>query len=195
MSIRVTWDIVSQLADELMFSSDKSLSDFSSPERVFYCAYKFLLEVNNGGLHQFFFNNTGEHSHETLIALNEIGSNDSSVVLEQAISLFPSGSVSIDTSKRRTALELIDTNKLRKLDEAFYKCNDSFDFCLISYAQKHMLELVVSITMASALSKADVEFRNNNYKVVIDILEPYEHSLPTTNRAKLKIARNKNAVA
>jgi len=195
MSIQVTWEIVSQLADELLFSSDKSFSELSASERVFYCAYIFMLEVNNGGLHQFFFNDTGEHSHETLLALNEIGSNDSSEILKQAISLFPSASVSMNAFERRAALEKIDINKLRKLDEAFYKIDDSFDSCLISYAQKHLIELVLSITMASALSKADVEFRNKNFKAVIDILEPYEQSLPTAKTSKLKIARKKNAVA
>lgn len=195
MSIQVTWEIVSKLADELLFSSDKSFPEFSSPERVFYCAYKFMLEVNNGGLHQFFFNDTGEHSHETLIALKEVGSNDSAVVLEQAISLFPSASVSIDSPNRRSALESIDINKLRKLDEAFNKIDKSFDSCLISYAQKHLFELVISITMVSALSKADVEFQNKNFKAVIEILEPYEQSLPTAKISKLRIARKKNAVA
>jgi len=193
MSIQVTWEIVSQIADELLFSSDKSFPELSSSERAFYCAYTFMLEVNNGGLYQFFFNDIGEHSHEILLALNEVGSNDSSVILAQAISLFPSASVSVDALERRKALEAIDINKLRKLDEAFYKNNDAFDSCLISYVQKYLFKSVLSITMESALSKADVEFRNKNFKAVIDILEPYEQSLPTAKTTKLKIARKKNA--
>ena len=195
MSIQVTWEMVSHLADELLFSSNKSFSELSASERIFYFAYIFMLEVNNGGLHQFFFNDTGEHSHETLLALNEIDPNDSSVILNQAISLFPSANVSMDTLERREALEKIDINRLRKLDEAFYKTDDSFDSCLISYAQKNLIELVLSITMEAVLSKADVEFRNKNFKAVIDILEPYEQSLPTAKSTKLKIARKKNAVA
>lgn len=195
MSIQVTWELVSQLADELLFSCEKPFSELSDSERTFYCAYTFMLEVNNGGLHQFFFNFTGEHSLETLLALNEIGSSDSAVILKQAISLFPSASVSIDTLERRKALETINITKLRKLDDAFHKIDDSFDTCLISYAQKHLFKLVLSITMKSALTRADVEFRNKNFKAVIDILEPYEQALPTAKKAKLKIARKKNAVA
>lgn len=195
MSIQVTWELVSQLADELIFSSDKSFSEFSDSERAFYCAYTFMLEVNNGGLHQFFFNFTGEHSHETLLALNEIGSNDSAEILKQAISMFPSACVATDTLERRKALEAIDITKLRKLDDVFYEIDDSFDSCLISFAQKHLFKLVLSMTMESALSKADEEFRNKNFKAVIETLEPYEESLPTAKKTKLKIARKKNAVA
>jgi hypothetical protein len=195
MSIQVTSEIVSLLADELLFHSDKSISELSVSERDFYCAYIFMLEVNNGGLHQFFLNDTGVYSHETLLALNEVSPSDSPVILKQAISLFPSASVPFDTLERRTALEKIDINKLRKLDEAFYKIDGSFDLCLIAFAQKNLTELVLSITMQSALLKADTEFRNKNFKAVIDILEPYEQSLPAAKITKLKIARKKNAVA
>ncbi|MGB2740697.1 MAG: DMP19 family protein [Cognaticolwellia sp.] len=194
MSIQVTWEIVSQIADKLLFSTDKYFSELSASERVIYCAYMFMLEVNNGGLHQFFSNDSGKYSHETLLALSEAGSADSSAILKQAVSLFPSASVSMDKSERREDLEKIDINKLRKLDEAFYKIDDSFDSCLITYAQKHLIELVIPITMESALSKADIEFRNKNFKAVIGILEPYEQSLPTAKKTKLKIARKKNAV-
>jgi len=193
MTMKVTLDIFSELVRHVLFSQRTDFSEFSSQEIIFYHAYTFMLEVSNGGLHQFLFNHSGEHTKETISSLNDAGLDEASKILIKAIKLFPSEDVPIETSARRELLEDININQLRELDDIFYKVSDEFDSKLLDYVQQNMLEIVLSITLQSAISKADVEFANKDFKAVVDILEPYKHILPATKSTKFKMAIKKNA--
>ncbi len=190
MSMQVDLDTVLEIADHLI--SKKDWAEFTNNERTFYYAYIFMLEVNNGGLHQFIFNDSGKDIHETAEALGVISKNVLLKVLRPAISFFLNNSIPVKTSDRRTALESININELRILDDYFYKYTDTFDTDLISYARQNMQDTVLSITMSSALLNADIEFKNKNYHAVIKLLEPYEEALSASKSVKLKLARKKN---
>jgi hypothetical protein len=51
----------------------------------------FIKEVDNGGIDQFFTNSCGDHTRETLQALQAIGAIETASVLKKAMSLFPNG--------------------------------------------------------------------------------------------------------
>src|SRR5438093_6183345 len=48
-------------------------------------------EVNNGGFHQFFYNNAGDNTMETIQALETIGALRMADIVKRAASMFPGG--------------------------------------------------------------------------------------------------------
>jgi hypothetical protein len=58
-------------------------------ERTVYFVYQYLAEVQNGGVHQFFFNPSGDHAPEIVTALREIGVPEQASLLEEGIAMFP----------------------------------------------------------------------------------------------------------
>jgi hypothetical protein len=62
----------------------------------------------NGGLNQFFFNSSGEYTHETIESLKKIGAIDTSAVLEKAVSFWPNSVVPKNTFTRRELLENVE---------------------------------------------------------------------------------------
>ncbi len=195
MSIEVDWDIVSELADHLVIRDDKEFSEYTDAEKVFYYSYIFMLEVENGGIHQFLFNYSGDRTKETLDSLHQARFSDSTRMLMKAISLFPSSEVPVNTKDRRNLLDRISIDKLRELDDLFYATSDDFDSALLIFIEKNMRQSVLTVTLSSAITKADSEFRNKNFNSVIDILEPYEECLSPSKLTKLKVARKKSAAS
>lgn len=63
--------------------------------------------MNNGGFSQFFFNSSGDFSHETLDALKVIKAERTAILLEKAIAEFPNAKVPKDTAERRELMEKI----------------------------------------------------------------------------------------
>jgi len=193
MSINIDWDIVAELTDHLVLRDEKEFSEYTDAEKVFYYSYIFMLEVNNGGIHQFLFNFSGDRTKETLDSLHEAKFSDATRVLMKAINLFPSSEVPSNTKDRRNLLERINISKLRELDDLFYATTDDFDSALIMFIESNMKESVLTVTLPAAINKADTEFRNKNFKSVISILEPYEECLSPSKLTKLKVARKKSA--
>ncbi|MEX0700894.1 MAG: DUF4375 domain-containing protein [Planctomycetales bacterium] len=69
-------------------------------ERHIWDVVRFQTEIENGGLHQFFGNSSGNHTGQTLDALRAISAVESSAVLEKACMLFPGGMPSSDWEQR-----------------------------------------------------------------------------------------------
>ena len=61
----------------------------TEPERVIFCTWQFVCEVNNGGFHQFFLNPFGEFAGETLSALEKVQMPYAASLLGRALAAFP----------------------------------------------------------------------------------------------------------
>lgn len=78
-------------------------------------------EVNNGGFHQFFYNNAGDNTMETIQALEIIGAKNMADIVRRAAAMFPGGMPPKDRFARQDVL-------LEKYPraEAFESLNDEF---------------------------------------------------------------------
>jgi hypothetical protein len=58
-------------------------------ERVIFCTWQFVCEVNNGGFHQFFVNPSGAFAVETAPALEKVQMPFAASLLRRALAAFP----------------------------------------------------------------------------------------------------------
>lgn len=58
-------------------------------ERTIFCSWQFVCEVNNGGIHQFFNNPSGEFARETVGALEMVQMPFAASLLKRALTAFP----------------------------------------------------------------------------------------------------------
>jgi hypothetical protein len=62
-------------------------------------------EVSNGGFDAFFFNSTGDHTAETIAALDAIGAPKTAAIVRRAAGSFPGGMPSKERTERQRLLE------------------------------------------------------------------------------------------
>ena len=91
------------VADEL-----EHLSQGTHGQRALYATTLFMREVDNGGLEQFYWNNSGLYSEEVLKGFQILGMNHHAELVRKALSFFPDGKAPIDLEKRRDYLESRD---------------------------------------------------------------------------------------
>ncbi|MBA3991940.1 MAG: hypothetical protein C0469_00335 [Cyanobacteria bacterium DS2.3.42] len=105
-----------------VFSERESLSDLSDEACLIYLALVFDLEMRNGGISQFFFNSSGKHSNETLLALRKLDAKISASILEEGLGLL--GLQPDDVKSRTKRYETIESKGLdanfERLDLKFY---------------------------------------------------------------------------
>ena len=73
-------------------------------ERAFCGLMWLYLETNNGGLHQFFFNDAGKLAPDALRGLEMVGAPTTASILRRAMSVFPDSIVPADQTQRREFL-------------------------------------------------------------------------------------------
>lgn len=92
---------------------------------------KLEMEVNNGGLKQYFINSSGQNCYETLRLLKKTGKTNTAAILEEAISLINPRNIKetefVEKLRQNKVEELYDeeiSQKMDVLDEKFYKYPD-----------------------------------------------------------------------
>ncbi|QQS42110.1 MAG: DMP19 family protein [Acidobacteriota bacterium] len=116
---------------ETVFSGtdeDENIDALSPEARAIYLVNLFNAEVLNGGLHQFFSNSSGNHSHETLQALLKVGATHSVRLFSKAAGAFPEGYVPSDRITRNEQLNKVNEREPKLLDELtseFYALTDT----------------------------------------------------------------------
>src|SRR4051794_18806107 len=63
--------------------------NLTEQERTIFWTWQFVCEVNNGGIHQFFFNPSGEFAVETVGALEDVQMPYAASLLRRALAAFP----------------------------------------------------------------------------------------------------------
>lgn len=117
-----------------------TLDRLTEPQKNFYFNQNLEREINNGGFNQYFFNSSGDFTHETITSLRTIGANKTADILQQAIDQFPNSTVPKDRSQRQEVLEKIEdkANEVwEQLDQAFYKYEDNLYDLNIEYIKNN----------------------------------------------------------
>lgn len=70
----------------LLSNYGTDLNELTDSQKYFLFIANLEREVNNGGFHQFFFNSSGDHVHETLKGLKAIGAFKTANIVETSIS-------------------------------------------------------------------------------------------------------------
>jgi len=110
------------------------------PEEQGYVAvWCFAVEINNGGFHQYFHNNTGDSALQALNALEQSGAKETSSILSKALSAFePVGGYVADREKRIELLKKLPDSFFDTLDNEFYDGQETFMsnvLCRVKQAQ------------------------------------------------------------
>jgi hypothetical protein len=79
---------------------------------------QFEAEVNNGGLHQYYFNSSSNSAIETPEALDTIGASHTAEIVRKANSIFPQGPPR-DCDARHVSLDAIAATAFEELDRRF----------------------------------------------------------------------------
>lgn len=117
----------------------------SHPEQVLFLVWWLQAEVENGTIHQYLSNSTGNDFHLAAEALSEIGATKARLALDEVKRWFPEGGPQKDRWERVATLEqcaeanpaefekeIRDINN--RLDNAFPEAND----LLVAYLRKHV---------------------------------------------------------
>ena len=102
-----------------------SFKKLSLPERNFIYIDIFESEINHGGFFHFFYNTSGEFSHEVLEAFEAINATESASILNEAIKIFPELPVPKDIINRRFYMNNLEESILLKWDQLETKLTDS----------------------------------------------------------------------
>jgi hypothetical protein len=92
-------------------------------------------EVNNGGFDQFFYNNAGDNTRETIQALEAIGAFKMADILKRAAAAFPAGMPPKDRFARQDVLlqQFPDAKGFEALNNEFYAYPDDLAGLLANY--------------------------------------------------------------
>lgn len=101
------------------------LRQLTPGQRAFLLTNYLVGEIYNGGIHQYFWNSTGNDAAEALAGLKLLGATDHAAILRRAMRLFPSDKVLGSRRLRQAALRKIDPEETcEKFDKPFYALND-----------------------------------------------------------------------
>ena len=110
-------------------------------ERSAFALRWLYVEANNGGLHQFFFNDAGKLAGDALRGLEVLGATGTASILRRAMAVFPGSVVPTDQTQRREFLcdsltpeqeELLDD-----LTSEFFQSSEPVADLLTAYIEQH----------------------------------------------------------
>ena len=111
----------------------------SPQEQTYFSVCLLDGEVYNGGMHQFFYNSSGDHYAEALRGLEELGALRCHVLLVAACrEFFPAGEPPRDTAARREILPE-PSHDLDDIEKEFWSDPDKLGDRLREYALRHQL--------------------------------------------------------
>jgi hypothetical protein len=117
----------------------------SEPERTLWLVWWLEAEVNNGGFHQYFFNDAGDHAQDAPDALRRIGAPRCADIVGKALAVFSPSPPSKNRDDRQTQLDALSEEKqdvLNALDGEFYKYPDPLEVLLAEYVRQRRDEFV-----------------------------------------------------
>jgi len=113
-------------------------------ERASFGLTWLYMETNNGGLHQFFFNDAGKLAADALRGLDMVGAPATASILRRAMSVFPDSVVPAEQADRREFLcEVLTPEQEKLLDDLtteFYQSSEPVAELLDSYIERHREE-------------------------------------------------------
>ncbi|MCL2472213.1 MAG: DMP19 family protein [Treponema sp.] len=121
----------------------KNFKKLTMCEKNFIYIQMLEYEVNSGGFDQYFYDNAGNFTRETLNALKTVGSKIILNILNNSTKIFPNGIVPIDRAERQDILLEINNN-VELWDEIynneFRKHEENIHKLLIDYIKDNINE-------------------------------------------------------
>tara|TARA_R110002012_G_scaffold20729_2_gene73205 strand:+ start:794 stop:1261 length:468 start_codon:yes stop_codon:yes gene_type:complete len=117
-----------------------SFKKLSLPERHFVYIDIFESEINQGGLYHFFYNASGEFTHEVLDAFYTIEAMESASILNLALREFIEIPIPKDILNRRFYMKNLKPKALsiwENLDTKLIDCKEDIVGLLITYIKTH----------------------------------------------------------
>ena len=105
----------------------KGLGSLSRLQRDALCVTNFQAEINNGGLHQYLYNSSGDFARETPDVFRRMGAQEAARILEEANAFFGPIGPSTDRQTRMADLLLLSKNiedRIDALTGEFYAAED-----------------------------------------------------------------------
>jgi len=103
------------------------LTALSRLQRDALCVLNFQAEINNGGMHQYFLNSSGDFAGETPAVFRRIGAEEAARILSEANAFFGQDGPPADREARMAALLAFPKNLENRIDELtgeFYRAED-----------------------------------------------------------------------
>jgi hypothetical protein len=118
--------------------SHQGFESLADPEKLFFAAALVEMEVNNGGLFQYFFNSSADHYNDAIRALEDMNAEPAVAVLQMAKqALFPMDEMPVSTGARRKLLP--EWQDLDQLDLSFFTDPKGLNARLRAFALRHGL--------------------------------------------------------
>ena len=113
------------------------INELNGIERIFYLCQTFGIEMNNGGIHQYYENSAGNFANETVEALVGIGATHTALILDKGNSIFKEGIVPENCEVRIEELGSFDysevTGLFDELDKQFHECIEDISSLNLKY--------------------------------------------------------------
>jgi hypothetical protein len=103
------------------------VASLSRLQRDALCVMNFQAELNNGGMHQYLLNSSGDFAKETPEVFRRIGANEAARILDEANAFFGPAGPPTDRKARRAALLAFPKNvenRIYELSKSFYDAED-----------------------------------------------------------------------
>lgn len=120
---------------------EHGVEGLSRLQRDALCTVNFQAEVNNGGIHQYLYNSSGDFAKETPAVFRRMRAEVAAEILEQVNSLFGPEGPPIEREVRIEKLDgfsVEDELRIDKLTSAFYDAEDQ-GLCLADLLDEHIL--------------------------------------------------------
>ena len=117
--------------------SGSLLNNLNGIERIFYLCCNFDEAMKNGGIGEFYSQDSGNFANETVEALLEIGAKNSALILDKGNGVFKEGVVPEDKLARIEELDSLDINDISwlfdELDREFSLHQDNLNELNLRY--------------------------------------------------------------
>jgi hypothetical protein len=103
------------------------VASLSRLQRDALCMMNFQAELNNGGMHQYLLNSSGDFAKETPDVFRRIGAEEAARILDEANSFFGPSGPPTDRESRMAALLALPKNaedRIYALSKEFYAAED-----------------------------------------------------------------------
>lgn len=103
------------------------VGSLSRIQRDALCVMNFQAELNNGGMHQYLLNSSGDYARETPDVFRRIGASEAASILEEANAFFGPKGPPVDRETRIAALLALPKNaedRIYALSGEFYRAED-----------------------------------------------------------------------
>jgi hypothetical protein len=112
-----------------------ALNDY---EKTFIYIDIFENHTTNGGFEEFFWNSSGQFSHEILAAYEAVGATKTATLIYNAFTEFGEIPIPKDNTFRKKILTELNSDAWETLDQAFYKSKEAIVPLVLKFVAKNI---------------------------------------------------------